>query len=507
MGLLFYPRGGSAQVARYLSRALEGIGWSTELLSGSLGRTGEATHAGTFYESDQIATVDYDGAVAAFRLGRDPIAEPVPMHPSYEDRPDVPDRVLASVSPELGDRLTAFWEQTVSEVWSDALPVFHLHHLTPIHEAVMRRYPGRPVVTNLHGTETKLIDRIQRLGGIAQKLGTSVADLAARAQAGALAAPRGLTVEENDLFHETRWACWAHADHWADRLRAIAARSDRLIVNSPQELEVAARMLSLEEHRFECIPNGIDTDRFDRRPLDAQTKLALWRRWLVEDPHGWDESGKPGTVRYSESQLEKFVDSKTGGPATVLLFVGRFLAVKRLPLLLRAYARARPRFTAPAPLVIWGGFPGEWEEEHPCRVASKEGIDDVFFAGWRGHEDLPAGLGCADVFVGPSIREGFGQVFIEAMACGLPVIAARSGGPVSFVNTEPRRPNGWMVEPDDIDELSDALVEAVNDPDGRRARAQNAYAQIHGKYSWRVLAERFARVYEEASRAQKPTSG
>ncbi len=92
-----------------------------------------------------------------------------------------------------------------------------------------------------------------------------------------------------------------------------------------------------------------------------------------------------------------------------------------------------------APLVIWGGFPGEWEGEHPHTVAVEEGVEDVFFIGWRGHDELNEGLACSDVMVMPSTSESFGQVFVEAMACGVPVIAANAGGPPSFVNVE-RRP-------------------------------------------------------------------
>ena len=106
--------------------------------------------------------------------------------------------------------------------------------------------------------------------------------------------------------------------------------------------------------------------------------------------------------------------------------------------LVRAYARARPRFSAPAPLLVWGGSPGEWEGEHPHTVAEREGSEGVFFSGWRGHDELPLGLACADLFIGPSVDEPFGQVFLEAMSCGVPVIATRSGGPPSFVNTGAR---------------------------------------------------------------------
>jgi glycosyltransferase involved in cell wall biosynthesis len=178
--------------------------------------------------------------------------------------------------------------------------------------------------------------------------------------------------------------------------------------------------------------------------------------------------------------------------------VGRFLAMKRVPLLVRAYARARPRLDVPAPLVIWGGFPKEFEGEHPFAVARDEGAEGIFCVGWRGHDELPEGLACSDVFVAPSLNEPFGQVYLEAMACGLPVIATRSGGPLSFVNVQPGKPNGWLPEPDDVDALADTIVEAVNDTTARRERAANAYEQIRAEYSWHHLAERFIAIYESA---------
>jgi glycosyltransferase involved in cell wall biosynthesis len=181
----------------------------------------------------------------------------------------------------------------------------------------------------------------------------------------------------------------------------------------------------------------------------------------------------------------------------VLLFVGRFTETKQVPMLIRAYARARGRFSRPAPLVVWGGFPGEWEGEHPVSVAREVGADGIFFVGWRGHTELPDGLACADVMVAPSAREGFGQMLVEAMACGLPVIATRSGGPTSFVNTDPARPNGWMLDPGDDEGLAEALVEAVNDERSRRDRGAAAYEQVRRSHSWDAAAQRFGALYEE----------
>ncbi|HEV2591704.1 MAG TPA: hypothetical protein VGU02_07400, partial [Gaiellaceae bacterium] len=107
---------------------------------------------------------------------------------------------------------------------------------------------------------------------------------------------------------------------------------------------------------------------FKPRPINAEQRFAFWRRWLLDSPQGWDESGRPGTVACSEKDLAPF---RSGGP--VLLYVGRYTAVKRLPLLIAAHARAAERIGGPLPLVLVGGHPGEWEGEHPLVSARRLG--------------------------------------------------------------------------------------------------------------------------------------
>jgi len=497
MGLLFYPRGGSAQVIRYLAAALEEADWSTELVCGSLGEPGDLTHAGTFFEGMDVHALDYGPAVEAFGRGEDPVAHDPPLAPSFEDRPDVPDRVFAAVSPGLGDHLAGAWARFLKDVLHGPPNVLHVHHLSPLHEAIARVAPDAPLVTHLHGTEMRMIDRADRLAELARAQGTDLAGMADRACANALPALDSYPQEARELVEATRWEHWRYGSHWAERLRAVAHASDHFIVISPHDRGEARRLLGVEGDRVELIPNGVDTGLFDRRVLSDGERLTLWRRWLVDEPRGWDETGRPGSIRYTEEDIAPLVDPH----APLLMFVGRFLDVKRVPLLVRAYAAARERFARRAPLVIWGGFPGEWEGEHPHSVVSSLGVDDVFFVGWRGHADLARGLSCCDVMVAPSKNEPFGLVFLEAMACGVPVIATRSGGPLSFVNTEHGAPNGWMVGVDDERELAVAMVEAVNDAGARRTRSENAYRQIRSGYAWKVLASRFAEVYERASRA------
>jgi hypothetical protein len=94
------------------------------------------------------------------------------MHPSYEDRGDVPDRVFAAVAPALGDHITDAWERFLRRTLDGTLGVLHVHYLTPLQEAFARVAPDAPVITHLHGTEMKMIARIDRLVEIAGALGT-----------------------------------------------------------------------------------------------------------------------------------------------------------------------------------------------------------------------------------------------------------------------------------------------------------------------------------------------
>ena len=128
----------------------------------------------------------------------------------------------------------------------------------------------------------------------------------------------------------------------------------------------------------------------------------------------------------------------------MLLYVGRFTEVKRLPLLIEAFAAARPRFAGPAALVLLGGYPGEWEGEHPIETIERLGLEDVFLAGWHSHAELPDFLNAADLLVHASVNEQFGQVLVEAMACELPVIAVDRGGPAAIVD-DPATPAGSFL--------------------------------------------------------------
>ncbi len=498
MGLWFYPRGGSSQVVRYLSSGLARAGWEVTLVAGSLGGPRDATNATAFFPSVDLHAVDYTPAVNAHRRADDPLSEAVPMHASYEGRGDVPDRFLAAVDPALAEHLVDAWARILPVHFVDHSEVFHLHHLTPIHEALARLRPEAPIVAHLHGTELKFMEGVAQRSRLAAALGTDLSGMVTH-DARVQASQRTLDEGQMQLLQSTEWAQWRHGSFWAGNLRRIAARCRVLIVASPSDRHAASSLLGVDAARVEWIPNGVDTDRFRPRVLLPDERHALLRHWLVEDPRGWDETGVPGTIRYRVADLDRLIDG-TGEPRPLVVYVGRFTAVKRIPLLLRAFSRARSEFRIQPALLLWGGHPGELEGEHPRRIAAELGLDNVFFSGWRGHDELPLGLAAADLVVMPSVNESFGQSAIEAMACGVPVIATRSGGPPSFINTDPARPTGWLVPPDDEVELARALIEAINRPGERRRRGERSLAVARTSFSWSSLVPRFEAIYDDLRR-------
>jgi D-inositol-3-phosphate glycosyltransferase len=217
MGLLFFPRGGSAQGARYLSTALVAAGWSVELVTGSLGESGDDTHAPTFFAGVGVHYLDYSEALRVFAGGGSAVGAAVPMHPSFEDREGAPDVVLAAVPVELAGRLSSVWEGPFRAAGAERADVFHLHHLTPQHEAVRRWWPEGAVVAHLHGTEIKFLEAVNARVDLAKSVGTTLAGMPDWVRANP-ARRSQLEGSNRELLGSTRWAQWVHGEAWRDRL-------------------------------------------------------------------------------------------------------------------------------------------------------------------------------------------------------------------------------------------------------------------------------------------------
>jgi glycosyltransferase involved in cell wall biosynthesis len=440
--ILFSPRGGSAHAARALAHGLRAQGCSVSLVAGSRADLGIHGDAKAFY--GDVHAVEFDAALASGTpLRFESSLGSAPLHPSFEDRPGAPDRVFAMLDDLDYERHVRAWSRELGRAGAREADVLHLHHLTPLNEAATRVAPHVPVLGQLHGTELLMLEQI------------------------AAGAPPE----------------WRHAERWAERMRGWAERCVRLAV-APAGVERAMALLGVPRERLVALPNGVDVEMFRPR---ATNRDDFWRRALVQQPQGWLPDQPPGSARYSEAAVAALA------AGTVLLYVGRFTAVKRLDLLIGAFARAHERLTTPAGLVLVGGHPGEWENEHPAQIAARLGTPNVFLAGWQTQYELPAFFAAADAVVMSSQREQFGQALIEGMACGLPAIATSSLGPAAIIE---HGRTGWLTPPDDEPALATALTEAINDAPERQQRGHQARLSVREHFSWSGAATQLMTVLE-----------
>ncbi|HEX7298249.1 MAG TPA: glycosyltransferase, partial [Solirubrobacteraceae bacterium] len=105
-------------------------------------------------------------------------------------------------------------------------------------------------------------------------------------------------------------------------------------------------------------------------------------------------------------------------------------------------------------------------------------------------------FGASDAVVLASVREQFGSVLVEGMACGLPAIAVDRLGPADIV-----RPGqtGWLVAPDDEAALAGALAQAIARPEERLRRGAAARRDVLERFAWPALADRLCALFSDVT--------
>lgn len=215
--------------------------------------------------------------------------------------------------------------------------------------------------------------------------------------------------------------------------------------------------IELEEHGFERVQvwgRGVDTHRFAPAHRNPE-----WR------------------------------DRLSGGcpEAPLLLYVGRLASEKRVD-------RLRPVLDAlpEARLALVGD--GPMRESLQERFAGTH----TTFAGYLKGQDLACAYASSDLFVFPSANETFGNVILEAMASGLPVVAVRSGGPVDHVFDGQ---NGYLVDPGDVSEMIARVQQILVHSEERRQLA--AGALVHAQtLTWEAVLDKLLDQYASLIRRQ-----
>ena len=118
----------------------------------------------------------------------------------------------------------------------------------------------------------------------------------------------------------------------------------------------------------------------------------------------------------------------------------------------------------------------------------------ITFIGEVSNEQVPKYMATSDIFVLPSLSEGFPNVCLEAMASGLPVIATKVGGLVEIIRDGQ---NGFLVNPETPREIAEKISLLLED-DELRERISSNNMEMVKDYSWQVVVRRLEKVYRNA---------
>ncbi|MCL5264950.1 MAG: glycosyltransferase family 4 protein [Chloroflexi bacterium] len=174
-------------------------------------------------------------------------------------------------------------------------------------------------------------------------------------------------------------------------------------------------------------------------------------------------------------------------PEQYVLFIGTLEPRKNVQTLIRAFARVK-KAGLPHKLVIGGAKGWLWDEIFAV-VEEMNLREDVAFPGYISLEDEPLWYNGADLFVYPSLYEGFGFPALEAMACGAPVVASNSSSLPEVLGDA-----GLLVDPTSVDELAEAMLRALTDNALNQEMRKKGLERARA-FSWIEAARQTAQVY------------
>jgi glycosyltransferase involved in cell wall biosynthesis len=167
--------------------------------------------------------------------------------------------------------------------------------------------------------------------------------------------------------------------------------------------------------------------------------------------------------------------------------VGSLNAKKNVPRLIEAFALLKKERGIHHKLVIAGKR--NWGDDDVFRTLKLLGVEDeVLFPGYVPQVDLPMLMTGADVFVFPSLHEGFGIPLLEAMACGTPVITSNLTSMPEVVGDA-----GIKINPYSVNEIAEAIYTVISDNDIRNRMVKQGLERVKA-FSWERTAREILKI-------------
>ena len=254
------------------------------------------------------------------------------------------------------------------------------------------------------------------------------------------------------------WKSWLHRWALRSRMRAIAATS-----RFAQEHVISYS--GMDRARVSLIPNGLDTALFSPGPRTDPSELLglpLQGRRVI------GAIGRISPEKRPQMLLDLIHGLTAGGIECVGVFVGD----------------------------------GVSRNEIQSLVAERKLADRVYFAGPR--SDMPAVYRCLDLVVPFCEIEGFGLTHVEALACGIPVVAAAGGGANDAIQDGI---NGYLVAPEDLGGFVERSAQILRDPALASRLGQAGPSFVRERFSLNACVEGYERFYESALRRGRAGKG
>lgn len=242
------------------------------------------------------------------------------------------------------------------------------------------------------------------------------------------------------------------------RLEFVVKKADVIIAISQNTKKDILNATNCDESKIEVVYNGIDLRKNKIiNQISQETKENLKKKYSL--------------------------------PAKYLLFIGELRENKNILRLCEAFILLRQRYSIPHKLVLIGrnDFMKERIDE-----AIRGYEADFVLPGYAADEDLIYIYNLADVFVFPTLYEGFGNPILEAMACGTPVVSSDCSSVPEVVGGA-----ALLIEPTNPGEICEAIYTLLTNSD-LRVHYKMAGLERVKKYSWEKTANSYLRVYERA---------
>lgn len=228
-------------------------------------------------------------------------------------------------------------------------------------------------------------------------------------------------------------------------------------------------------------------NRVDTLLMTGRGMEELLRGWGVTTPmRPWSRGVNHERFNPGRRSLEWRRSLGIQDDEVAVTFLGRLVLEKGLDIFAEVIAELRRRGVKHRVLVIGKGPAQDWFAER---------VPEAVFAGFQSGDDLGRAVASMDIFFNPSLTESFGNVTLEAMAAGVPVVAADAVGPVGMVE---ENVSGVLVKPGKgaVGRYADAIQHYCEDDAARKAAGEAGH-RVASAYVWDVINQGVIDAYIE----------